>query len=546
MRSPRVSLRLALAAPAVVVLASGTDLADPPNRDTHTAARPTGQAHIRLLGVNDFHGTLESPGAQRRGRDGRSVPLGGAAVLESHLDRAAAAAPGRTIRVHAGDMVGATPLVSSHFHDEPAVRAMNLMEFDVGTVGNHEFDEGATEMLRLLRGGRRRGRAALKRDARGRLVNTSSPSFPGANFPYVAANTVDRRGRLLLTPYRIVKRAGVKVGFIGVTTDTTPRYLLARHSRPLRFLDISSAVNRWVPKLRGAGVRAIVVLAHSGAAPVRGPEGARGEIVAEARQMSDDVDVVVAGHTHTELNVRVGGKLVVEALSYGTAFDRVDLKVDRRSGEVVRKSATVPRTWADEVEPDPSTEALVRRYANLVAPLARRGLGRASRYISRPAPGAGGRGAGLAELAAHAQREAAGADIAFLNPGNLRSDLPAGPVTYADLFAVQRYEHVILRMEMKGADVEAVLRQQYEAGAPVRLHVSGLRWTEDSGSVTNIRTADGSPLDPSATYTVAANELLATGERFSVLRDRGRAKRPVGTDLDALARKIERLRSPLH
>jgi 5'-nucleotidase len=490
--------------------------------------------HLRLLGVNDFHGTLEPPGSLRRRADGRRISVGGAATLESHLDRAAL--PGRTVRVHAGDMVGASPLISSHFHDEPSVEAMNLMGFDVGTLGNHEFDEGPAELMRLLRGGRRRGAAALKRDARGRLRNTSSSSFRGAAFPYVAANTVDRRGRLLLPPYRIVTRAGVKLGFIGVTTETTPDYLLARHRSGLRFLDISRAVNRWVPALRRRGVRAIVVLAHSGAFHL-GPTRAAGEIVDEARQMSDDVDVVIAGHTHSRLNLRVGRKLVVEAFSYGTAYDKVDISVDRRSGEVLASRAETPRTWSDQVAPDREVASLVRRYARLVAPLAGEVLG--------SAPGGLAREEGLGELVAEAQRALAHADIAVVNPGNMRSDLDPGRVTYEGLFDVQRYEHRIVRLDMTGAQVRALLQEQFESIPPVRLHVSGLRYEETNGRVGRIMLAGGRELDPTATYAIAANELIATGERFDALREGARRRRPVGTDLEALARFVAQRRGPL-
>ena len=225
--------------------------ADAPTGD---AVVPSAVVKLRLLGVNDFHGHLEPP----------EPGVGGAAWLAGHLDEASI--PGHTIRVHAGDMVGATPLISSWFHDEPAIEAANAMRFDVGTVGNHEFDEGRDELVRLIRGGGRTGAAGLKPDATGTLVNTSSPEFPGAAFPYVAANTVEREGgQLVLPPYRVLERAGVRVGFIGVTTPSTPRWVLPRFADRFRFLDISDTVNRWVRELQRRGVQAIVVLAHSGA-----------------------------------------------------------------------------------------------------------------------------------------------------------------------------------------------------------------------------------------------------------------------------------------
>ncbi len=439
---------------------------------------PAGRVHIQLLGVNDFHGHLEPVG-----------DVGGAAWLASHLDRAATSEPGNTIRVHAGDMVGASPLVSSHFHDEPTVRAMNLMDFDVGTVGNHEFDEGGAEMLRLIH---------------------------IANFPYISANTVDRQGRLVLPPYRIVERAGVKVGFIGVTTTTTPSFVLARYAADFRFLDISDTVNRYVPELEAKGVRAIVVLAHSGAVQGGGtPEGAVGEIVGETRQMDDAVDVVVAGHTHSQLNNRVGHKLVVEALSYGVAYDRVQLTIDRASGDVTASSAEIPRTTHRGAAPDPQVAALVDSYRHRVAPLADTVLGRTRHALTQ---------AELGPVAAEAQREAAHADVGIVNHGNLRDGVDAGPVTYDDLFTVHAYEHPVLSMKLRGSYLRELLERV------------------GSGVYLSDRTHE---LRDDATYTVAANELIAGSEPFHELRDHGRDVHPVGTDLEALVGYLRRHRRPL-
>jgi 5'-nucleotidase len=215
--------------------------ADTPSLE-RTASRP-GTVRLRLLGVNDFHGHLEGP------RPG----IGGAAWLKAHLDRATV--PGHTIRVHAGDMIGATPLISSWFHDEPTMEAGNEMGFDVGTLGNHEFDEGGDELIRMLRGGQRTGPQAYRRDADGRLVNTSSPDYPGAAYPYIAANTIDREGRLHLPPYLVIRRAGVRVGFIGVTTPVHTQ-VPARPLRPAlplhRHLGRGQQVGRGAPCAGGA------------------------------------------------------------------------------------------------------------------------------------------------------------------------------------------------------------------------------------------------------------------------------------------------------
>jgi 5'-nucleotidase len=432
-----------------------------------------GVVKLRLLGVNDFHGHLEPP------RPG----IGGAAWLKSHLDRAAL--PGRTIRVHAGDMVGATPLISSWFHDEPTIEAANEIGFDVGTVGNHEFDEGGEELMRLLRGGRRRGPDALKPDVAGQFVNTSSPDFAGADFPYVAANTVDSDGELLLPPYAVVERAGVRVGFIGVTTRSTPTFLLERHAARFRFTDISEAVNRWVPELRRRGVEAIVVLAHAGG-PTQDESDAPdyvGEIIEEAREMSSAVDVVVAGHSHSRIHLRVpnsggsGDKLIVEALSYGVAYDQVDILVDVRTGEVLSKSAEIPGTGHAEGVADAGVAALVERYRERVAPLADHVVGLTKAALTRS-------GGELGQLVANAERSFAGADVGVVRPVSLRADIDAGPVTYAEVAEALAFDHPVVRVRMSGQELRELIGDDAYVAGPEEL-------------------------DPGAEYSVAASELIA-------------------------------------
>jgi 5'-nucleotidase len=505
----------------VVTTVGVTVVADPP---------PPGRTvELRLLGVNDFHGNLEPPETQVRFGTGR-VALGGAAALDAHLDRAERGFEGRAIRVHAGDMVGASPLVSSWFHDEPAIYAMNRIGFDVGTLGNHEFDEGGAEALRLLRGGQRRD---------GARAETSDPGFAGASFPYVAANTIDRStGELVLPPYRVIERDGVRVGFIGVTTEETPIWLLEEHASDYRWLDISDTVNRHTRELEEQDVHAIVVLAHAGAFGPGG--GTEGEIVDEAREMSDGVDVIVAGHTHSHLNGRVDGKLIVESWAYGTGIDVIDLEVDRRSGEVVGKSARTPRTWNDEVTPSAGLAALTAEYVRRVAPIADRVVGEAAVPLEDHAEDPRGR---LCDLVAAGQRAAGAADFAVTNLGATRGSLDAGPVTYAELFQVHAYEHRLVRMELTGAEVRAMLEQQWTSdGRFVPLAVSGLRYETGPGHiVTRLETEAGEPVEPQATYSLVANELIAAKGAFSALYERGRSKQLLGTDLEALVAWVERL-----
>jgi 5'-nucleotidase len=432
------------------------------------APAPPGTVQIQLLGVNDFHGHLEPP----------EPGLGGAAWLGAWLNRAATSHSDRTIRVHAGDMVGASPLISSHFKDVPTIEATNLMGFDVGTVGNHEFDEGGAEMMRLI---------------------------SHAHYPYLAANTVDRdTGKPILPPYLILERAGVKIGFIGVTTTDTPYFLLSQFARQYRWNDLSDTVNRYVPELQRQGVEAIVVLAHAGA--FQQGDDAAGEVVDEARQMSPAVDLVVAGHTHSKLNLNVDGKLVVEALSYGVAFDRVQMTIDRKTGDVVSKSALVMPTRHAGIKPDPDLVTLVDSYKRRVAPLANKVVGHADHDMDSQE---------VDRLAVNAQRAFAGADVAFLDSGNTRSDIKAGPITYADAFEVQAYEHPVWRLYLRGSDVLSVMHDQ------PNLIVSGPR---------------AEAINPDVTYTVAANGILLKRAPF----DHPIEREKVGTDLQALVAYLQR------
>jgi len=478
LRSPRHLLpgAAAFAAALLVALLGLNAGAEEPE-----STRPDdGPVELQLLGVNDFHGHLEPP----------EPGLGGAAWLGAHLERAASSHPDRTITVHAGDMIGASPLISSHFHDEPTIKATNMMGFDVGAVGNHEFDEGGEELMRVLQ---------------------------ASSYQWLAANTVDpETGATFLPPYKLIERGGVRVGFIGVTTDDTPTWLLPEFKREYRFLDISETVNHWVPELRAQGVEAIVVLAHSGAfqkgavregagqpAPERS-HSAEGEIVAETAQMDDAVDVVIAGHTHSQLNLTVDGKLVVESFAYGTGYERVRISVDRVTGDVVRKSAELAATTHADTAPDPELAAHVAGYARRVAPVGERVVGELDEELDSD---------GLGELAADAQRAFAGADVAFVNGGNTRRpSLEAGTVTYAEAFAVHAYEHPIVRMTMRGSDVLALWR----ARGPVDLYESGLE-----------------AVRPDGTYTVAANAVLTEGRRFGAFARAWDTER-VGTDLEAL------------
>lgn len=481
---------VALAATGAALLAA----ARAPEVGAQTSG-PVRLVHVRILGINDLHGHLDPSDVGGR-------PAGGVAWLASYLDsRSADGTP--TLRVTAGDSAGASPLISAHFHDQPTVEALNMMHFDVGTLGNHDFDEGPAEMLRMVNGG---------------------DGFTGAGFPYVAANALDAAtGRSLLPPYVVLERAGVRIGFIGVTTRASSRWLLPQYASRLRFADISDTVNRYARELKAQGVQTIVVLAHAGGVQ-ESADAASGEIIDETRQMTDAVDVVVSGHTHTLINVRVGHKLVTQAQCYGMAFDQIELTIDRRTDDVVDAAADVVRTSndAEGLKPDPALAAMVDRYRARLGELATRPVAFAPEPITR-APGDGSANR-LGAIVADSERAAAHADVAFVAPDWVRADLPAGRLTYADLFDVQPFGEDLVRMTMSGASLQAVLDRQNDPGEP-ELIASGLP----------------NPIDPDADYTVVASEFLAAGgEGFSAFA-RGRDRTREGKDIDALVDYAERI-----
>ena len=582
LRSVGVVAMLALASMLAMVLVWAV------SAQSATRLKPTPEdriANVQLLGVNDFHGNLQSP--RTLPYNGTQVPVGGAEYLDAYLDKYEAQNPDRTIRVHAGDMVGGTPLISSYFHDEPTVYAMNNMEFDVGTLGNHEFDEGGEEMLRMIDGGQRDDGLQFKDGPDGKPINTSDPDFPGANFPYIAANTQYKdSGKTVLPPYQIINRDGVDVGFIGVTTLETPSIVVPDAVAPFNYTDISDTVNKYARQLQKQGVQTIVVLAHAGGFYDSNAKRVTGEIIDETAQMSGDVDVVVAGHSHSRLNDCVddqtgatrnaepGGcaedKLVVEAFSYGTAFDAVDMNIDRTTKDVISSSANIVSTYqTDEkgrklVKPDPDTAALVKDYKERIAPVANRVVGTAAEDITRTTTPAGE--SAMGDLIADAQRKYPGrvnplppADFAFMNPGGIRDDLYRnetyanegyGEITYGELFGVQPFDNQVVRMKRTGDQIYRVIEQQFRADGSSRiLQVSGLKFSYNSTNptgqkITSVTLPNGSQLDRSATYTVAANSFIATGgDGFTVFKE-GANPQTLGSDLDALEAHIQSLPQP--
>lgn len=528
---------------------------------------------VRLLGFNDFHGQLSARAIGAR-------PAGGAAVLASYLRAAQAGMEDRTIIVHAGDHVGASPPNSALLQDEPAVTFLNLLanrhcqylepgsrggfggeqdedlddRFEewmsprcnvLGVTGNHEFDEGSGELGRLLQGGNHPAGPFLE-----------SP-WRGARYPTLAANVIDvSTGRPILPPYLVKRVDGVPVAFIGLVLKETPTIVTPAGVAGLAFLDEAATANAIVSRLRRRGIHAFVVVIHKGGFQTPSFSGATGsapgigsdmaDIQAVVTRLDDDVDVVVSGHRHSFTNALLrttGGKeiLVTQAFSASTAYAQIDLELDRRTRDVVGKTAVVATTWGDAgpgLFPDPAVAALVTAATDRVAPLVNQQVGTALAPLTRSASPAGEHA--LGRLIADAQRAAVpGADAAFMNPGGVRADLDAGPITWGELFTIQPFGNSLVAMTLTGAQVQTVLEQQWVGQTSPRiLQPSGIAYAWSSSAPAGAKvsgvTIGGAPIDPLARYRVVVNSFLASGgDNFRVLVE-GTDRVGGAVDLDAL------------
>ncbi len=546
---------------------------------------------LDLLAINDFHGNLEAidPTKSSSGRiatpDG-DVPAGGAAYLATHLDQLrhqARKRGARTLTVAAGDLVGASPLLSAAFHDEPTVEAMNEMGLDIASVGNHEFDEGYEELLRLQNGG-------CLDDGDGADNQNSCPDaaqpFSGADYTYLAANVkYADSDRTIFPGYTIRKVRGVKVGFIGMTLEDTPNIVTKSGVEGLRFTDEVETANALVPRLRARGVRSIVVLLHQGGVPsdplaYDSCGGVTGPGVDIAEQLHPAIDVVVTGHTHQAYNCTVSDpagrpRLLTSASSYGRLVTDISLRISRRTKDVIRPRATAENhivTNSDGTAPDSAIVDLIEKYRTLVAPIANEVLGRidpagtSNNLVRDPDPDGGD--SPLGNLIADSQLAdpstvPAGGDtpvIAFMNPGGIRSDLvedPAGDVTYGAAFTVQPFNNYVVSETLTGSQVRAVLNEQWNGRneGPTNnkiLQVAGLSYTWDRsdadstdpsvdavvGDVLVDLDGDGTaetPLAPDATYRVVVNSFLADGGDGFATLGLGADTFFGGLDIDALA-----------
>jgi 5'-nucleotidase len=513
---------------------------------SHASAQ-TAPVELRILAINDFHGYLQPPPGGIRITDPAdktkkiTVPAGGAEHMAT-LVRQLREQTRNTVFVAAGDLIGASPFLSAMFHDEPTIESLSMMGLDVASVGNHEFDEGKDELLRMQNGG------CHPTD------KCQGPHpFLGAKFRYLAASTVDKgTGKTILPPYEIKTFDGIPVAFIGLTLKGTPNLVSPVSVAGLEFKDEAETVNALVPELKAQGIEAIVVLIHEGGFPAGDYNecpGISGPIVDIVRKFDRAVDVVVSGHTHQAYVCEIDGRLVTSGDKYGTIVTAIDLKLDPATRDVVSARADNVIVRTGVYANDPEQTALLAAYDKLAAPIAGRPAGSVTETLSRTPNSAGE--STLGDIVADAQLAATSADarggavIAFTNPGGVRTDIARkeeGAVTYADVFASQPFRNQLVTLTLTGMQIKNMLEQQWlDPKRPRILQVSkGFSYAWDDAKPSGDRiiadriSLNGQRIDPAASYRVTVNNFLAVGgDGFTVLKE-GVAPQFGIYDVDAL------------
>lgn len=555
-----------------------------------TTAAHAGEVTVKVIAFNDFHGQLESPGTLRvnAATATPTYSVGGADFFAGHIARLKAQNP-HSVVVSAGDLIGATPLVSALFHDEPTIEAMNLAGLEFNAVGNHEFDEGKDELKRMQNGG---CHPTDLNSCKGLEVGTDYP-FAGAKFKFLAANVEESAtGKTIFAPYAIKSFGKTRVAFIGMTLKDTPSIVTPSGVAGLSFKDEAATVNALIPKLKARGVESVVVLVHQGgtvpttqaADTINSCSGGLTgtPMLPIVNALDDEVDLVISGHTHQAYNCQIAnsaGRLipVTSANSQGRVLSDINLTINDKTGEVISVAANnivVDRNHTGTTA-NSQIAGLVASYKALATPIANRVIGEITAAMSHNAASAAGEVAlgdviADAQLAATAPAGQGDAVAAFMNPGGIRS--PGftfassavgegdGMVTYGEAFTVQPFGNSLMTLSLSGEQIHAMLEQQftgctagtapaswnYPAGDTGQsfnriLQVSTgftYAWSASGPACDKVDPAsiaiNGSTIDLNATYRITVNNFLADGgDKFYVLKS-GSNRLGGGQDVDAL------------
>ena len=518
---------------------------------------------LQLLAFNDYHGHVEAttPGSIN------DQPAGGSEYLSTMLSQLREGNR-HSLTVAAGDLIGGSPAFSGLFHDEPAVESLNALGLDVSSVGNHEFDEGVEELQRMQRGGCHPVDGCYFVD----------DPYEGADFKWLAANVVNEtNNRTPLPPYWIKRVGGIRVGFIGMTLEATDTLVAAAGIEGWDFRDEAETANALVPRLKRRGVEAIVVLLHEGGSQTPPPgevdacEGISGPIVDINNNLDPEIDAIITGHTHLPYNCQLPDpagtpRIVTSAYSYGRIVTEVNLVLDRRTRDVNRSASTATNHIVDQatLAPDPALTEIINKWQPLADDAGGTPIGSITDTITRGGdPTGSDRGveSAASNLVADAQQWSTsfnGAEVAFMNPGGVRSDLTFpesdgegdGVVTYGEAFTFQPFGNTLLTFPMTGAQITSVLEEQCQPAGSSRpiLHLGvsdgftyDLSTTVVAGACTSVMVSNvqlnGTPIDPTATYVVTANSFLADGgDNFTTFGTIDPGTRiDGGNDLEALS-----------
>jgi 2',3'-cyclic-nucleotide 2'-phosphodiesterase (5'-nucleotidase family) len=492
---------------------------------------PQGNVKVQLLGMNDLHGKIDVTGTDPK-RPG--MKFGRADYFAAYIRQREATNPNSLV-MHSGDMVGGSSPVSALLQDEPTVEIMNAIGFDVGTLGNHEFDEGVDEMLRLIEGGDH---------------PNGTKNYQGMKFPVVAANVEYKdTGKPVLAPYAIQEVGGQKIGFIGVVTTEVPNIVMPTGISGVRFTDEAAAVNKYVPELQAKGVEAIVVLAH-----VPGDQngsGITGEIADMASRTSEAVDVIYAAHNHVKLNGTVGNKLIVQAWEYGDAIVDIDLEIDPVTHDIVKKSAEIVDVIQLDIQPDPEVGAILQKYQDLVAPKVNAVVGTNDLPLTKGYPTKDILGDNaLGNLIADGMKYEMKSDFALMNGGGVRDNLDAGPVTWGELFNIQPFANTLVKVDITGAQFEDILNAMINPQYGPDSFIAGARysWDKTTNKIVNLMLDNGQKVNPSATYSLTVNNFMynQTTEKYKRISQYGKNVVQGPEDIDGTVHFVKSFAAPIH
>jgi 5'-nucleotidase len=499
---------------------------------TPRPVQPAAPIEVQILAFNDFHGNLETPGPVEVTEDDgskRKIVTGGAANLAGALAAARTGHP-YSVTVSAGDTIGASPLISANYLDEPTIAAMNALGLEFNSVGNHEFDKGVDELQRMQAGGCARFT---------RRQPCAVEPFAGARFRYLAANVAGADGKTVFPATGLktfgAGRDAITIGFIGMTLKETAKVVTPSGVRGVAFADEAATANALVPALKAQGADAIVVLIHQGGKTAtftsgNSCDGLKGGILPIIEKLDPAITTIVSGHTHWAYvcdrgaGGTSGGRLLTSAGKNGYFFTDIRLEFDRASHRLIGQHAANQVVGNGEHGQQPAVRALVDRYAAAIAPVANRLIGRLSEPAKRDPDDWESPAADLiadSMLAATRSPDMGGAQIALVNVTGVRVDLPGGDVRYADAFAMMPFGNNLVVMTLTGAQLKTVLEQQFAgparaSGKPAALSPSeGFTYTVDLGRPAGERVVamalDGKPVDPDGRYRIVTNNYLASG-----------------------------------